>query len=395
MSMDRVARPIWIICVILAAIIASVVLWDAGQHLTGGLANAAGEELGRDFAYFWSGARLAVSGHTTEVYEIRNFFNFERSVFGTNAEFKFYGYPPTFLLLTAPLGYLPYIPAFVLWISCGTLLCAWLLAREVGWRWALPLSIGTPAAFLNFYAGQNGQFTAALFASGLAALKNHPVWAGVAFGLLSFKPQLGALIPVALIASRKWQTLMAGAVTCLVLASASWAVFGTEIWSTYLAQTSLQRMLLETESMNWPRMPTVFAALLILGADSTTAYVGQVISAAAAIIAVADLWRTGAPTESRFAGLVLGTFLVTPYAWDYDMVVLTFAIVWLVVAEKNWIANRAERIALITLIALPMVEVFSARLIRLPIAPVILWFALALIVRQSRILLGLSFKPPA
>ena len=29
------------------------------------------------------------------------------------------------------------------------------------------------------------------------------------------------------------------------------------------------------------------------------------------------------------AVLILATFLATPYAWDYDMVVLTFAIVWL------------------------------------------------------------------
>lgn len=373
------ARRVWIVTVIVAAISVSVIAWDAGRHLSGGLANSGGEELGRDFAYFWSGARLAMSGHAAQVYDILKFFSFERSVFGANAEFKFYGYSPIFLLLTALIGLLPYVIAFAVWICAGTVFCAWLLARNAGWRWAITLSVGAPASFLNFYAGQNGQFTAVLLASGLMALERRPTLAGIAFGLLSFKPQLGILLPVALIASGKWRTLAVAAATCLLVASASLLIFGAEVWLDFLRQTGLQRMLLETESMNWPRMPTVFTGMRLLGFGLTVAYLFQGISAVIAALVVGLIWRSDATTAIKRAALIVGGFLVTPYAWDYDMVIITFAVVWLANGHRIWIEGRWERIVLGALLLLPLVEVIFARKIGLPVAPVLLWIVMTLV----------------
>ena len=54
------------------------------------------------------------------------------------------------------------------------------------------------------------------------------VWAGILLGMATIKPQLGLLLPVALVAARQWRALAAAAATvaALVLLSA-WA-FGLD-----------------------------------------------------------------------------------------------------------------------------------------------------------------------
>jgi len=84
--------------------------------------------------------------------------------------------------------------------------------------WALPQAIPrstwllgaavAPAAFVTLFAGQTGFLTAALFVAGMVTLRKHPLWAGVFFGLLTIKPQLGVALPVLLIAMREPRPLL-------------------------------------------------------------------------------------------------------------------------------------------------------------------------------------------
>ena len=70
---------------------------------------------------------------------------------------------------------------------------------------ALLLALAAPAVFINAVGGQNSTWTAALFGSGLSLLERRPLLAGGLLGLLIYKPQLGLLIPVALLAGRHWR----------------------------------------------------------------------------------------------------------------------------------------------------------------------------------------------
>ena len=47
------------------------------------------------------------------------------------------------------------------------------------------------------------------------------------------------------------------------------------------------------------------------------------------MIVVALAWFRDAPAAARYALLVLGTWLVTPYLQDYDLVVGAFVVLWL------------------------------------------------------------------
>ena len=64
-------------------------------------------------------------------------------------------------------------------------------------RWVWP-AIAFPPVFLCLMQGQTGLLAAALLGGGLLALRPRPVLAGVLFGLLTVKPQLGLLLPFAL-----------------------------------------------------------------------------------------------------------------------------------------------------------------------------------------------------
>jgi hypothetical protein len=358
---------------------------DAAAHLGHGMANAAGEQLARDFINYWSGAKLAASGHAAQAYDPGAFHAYQQSLVGPASEFKLYGYPPVMMMLCWPLAGLSFASALALWVASGVLLCALPLARILGRTPALLALIAAPAAFFNLFSGQNGYFTAALLGGGLALLARRPAAAGLVLGLLCYKPQLGLLRPIALAAGGHWRAFAAAAATVLALVASSIAWLGADPWIAFAHQMSLQNRLMEAGASFWPRMPTVFAALRLLGASVPWAYAAQGVSALLAALAVAAIWRGGGALAIKSAALVVGTFLATPYAWDYDAVVLIFAAAWLAAEARQSVCLEGERIAALTLLILPGLTLLPAKLLGLQIGPLLLWFTLAVLLRRSGI----------
>jgi arabinofuranan 3-O-arabinosyltransferase len=296
------------------------------EHLTDG----AGRPFGDDFINFWSGPYLAWHHRVAEIYNFAAFHAFEQSVVGPALQYYHYSYPPTLLVLMAPLALVPYLPAFVLWQVGGWYAFYRALRLAMPGGRALLFALATPAVFINGVAGQNGTWTAALFGGGLGLLDRRPLLAGGLFGLLIYKPQFGLLIPVALIAGRRWQALAAAAVTAGGLVVISVLSFGPDIYADYLRQiTVLRHVILEDGTGVWHRMLSVFVAARRLGADVPTAYAVQAVFAVIAALAVAALWFRDASFGVRNATLILGTCLATPYLQDYDMVFGALVVAWL------------------------------------------------------------------
>jgi arabinofuranan 3-O-arabinosyltransferase len=352
------------------------------RHTTAGVTDATGEQLASDFINYWSGALLAERGQAATAYDFGAYHAFQQSLVGPASDIKAYSYPPIAMLLCWPLAGLAFIPALAVWTIGGGALCWWSLSRLLDWRLAALATVGAPATFLNVLTGQNGYFTAALLGTGLTVLDRRPVLAGVLFGLLAYKPHLGVLLPVALLAGRYWRAACAAAATVAVLVAASLALLGVDAWRGFAAQTALQRLVLEFGAAGWHRMPTVFVALRTLGAGSAVAYGGQIASAALAMAAVAIVWRGRCALGLKAAILVVGTFLATPYAQDYDMVVLLFAAAWLLGEARDAGFLPWERIALAGLLILPLVTMTAGKLTGIQFAPVALWALLALLLRR-------------
>ena len=145
-----------------------------------------------------------------------------------------WSYPPHLLLFTWPLALLPYATAYVLYSLAGFILYL-AVASEGRWRAEhLLLPALAPAVIVNIWCGQNGFFIAALLVGGLLQLDRRPVLAGVLFGALSIKPQLGVLLPVMLALTGRWRTMIAAAATILVLLGLTCLVFGTGVSAAYI-----------------------------------------------------------------------------------------------------------------------------------------------------------------
>jgi hypothetical protein len=306
------------------------ILRDTGRTLTAG-----GRPLGDDFVNFWSGATLAWSGRAGEVYDWPAYHAFQESVVGSDLGAYNYSYSPILLLLSAPLAALPYLPGLAVWVA-GSWLAFWR-----AFRLALPprgtalFALATPAVFVNAYSGQNGCWTAALLGGGLCLLERRPVAAGALFGLLTYKPHLGLLIPLALIAGRQWRALAAASVTAILLIALSLALVGPAVWGDYLHHADLlRRMAIEHGAGVWHRTISVLVLARHLGADVAIAYAVQALVGVIAAAIVALAWWRDTPASVRYTLLVLGTFLATPYLQDYDMVVGAFVAVWLMAMSQ-------------------------------------------------------------
>jgi hypothetical protein len=191
--------------------------------------------IGRDFVNTWLGGQLALTGDPGAYFgpDAYNALLAER--FGPSYPRHIWSYPPPFLLFTWPFGLIPYIPAYVLYTLIG--LITYLAVACEGRRPSaqeLLLLILAPAVIVNIWCGQTGFFVAALLIGGLISLDRRPILAGVLFGLLSIKPQLGLLLPLMLALTGRWRVIGAAAATIAVLVAVATVAFGPNVWTAYV-----------------------------------------------------------------------------------------------------------------------------------------------------------------
>jgi hypothetical protein len=194
-----------------------------------------------------------------------------------------------------------------------------------------------PAAIVNIWCGQNGFIIAALLVGGLLQLDRRPVLAGILFGVLSIKPQLGVLLPVMLALTGRWRAISAAAVTTLALVGLAGLVFGPGVWGAYIndAMPTQAKVFLRDYEHFMVHMPTVFMNARVAGFPLRLAFALQAAVSAAAVIAfVWAFWKRRDPVLSTSL-FVTATFVVTPYAFNYDMVVFGWVIIKLMDRNDN------------------------------------------------------------
>jgi hypothetical protein len=361
-----------------------VLLTDEVAGHVGSASVTAIEPLGRDFISHWSAARLATLGRPALAYDTDGLDAFERNTIGYAGGLRVYTYPPTWMLLTTPLGLLPLLVALAVWTLGGLFLCGALLAQLVGWRPAIIAVIGAPPSLLGVISGQNGHLTAALMAGGLLTLQRRPLLAGMLFGLLTCKPQLGVLVPVALVASGSWRCAAVATLTALALVAASLVLLGPDTWTGSFAQSHMLAQAMEIPGLHWARSQSVFLAVNDLAAGMTTiAYITQAVSALAAASLTFLVWRSSTSFGAKAATLIVATFLVTPYARDYDTVMLIFAAAWLAIEGRARGFLPWERVTMLLLLVEPMATVNLRLVTGVQLAPLALWMSLLVLVRRG------------
>ena len=334
-----------------------------------------GRPLGTDFANVWTAGRLVLEGRPETAFDPDLHRPYEQSLLGMGEEL-FYGwhYPPMFLAVAALLALLPYKLALLAWLGATfALYVAAIRTILAGARLETSMVVlaaaAYPAVFANITHGHNGCLSAALFGGGLAVLKSRPLLAGVLLGLLAYKPQYGVLIPFALAVGGHWRVIGAAAATVLGTVLISIDLFGIDSWLAFIEHSGYTRQtILENGAAGWFKLQGVFPAVRMLGGGVALAYTAQAIVIEASIVFVIWLWRSEAPAPLKSAGLILATMLATPYAFNYDTVMLGAAIAFIAAdgCERGFAAF--EKTALAALWLTPLVSREVTALTLIPIA---------------------------
>ncbi|WP_233862497.1 glycosyltransferase family 87 protein [Paraburkholderia adhaesiva] len=301
--------------------------------------------LGWDFAVFWSASWLALHGPAVNAFDTAlieaialPLQNRLPSPFVTP-----WAYPPTFLLAVLPAALLPFVVSYLLSLLMGMAFAFQVCARIMRpiRNSAYWLSIVVfPAVWWAAAAGQNSFLTFGLLGMGLLCLDRRPWLAGIFFGVLIIKPQLGLVIPVALLFGRQWRAIASAALTVGVFCALAGLALGFETYSRFVQALPAFHNLVVQHSTDWPGgISTVFGAARNFGASVPTALLVHYIVAALAMTVVAWLWGTHARFALRASALVLATMLVPYYLLYYDLLLLGLPILWLLQdgARNGWI----------------------------------------------------------
>lgn len=192
--------------------------------------------------------------------------------------------------------------------------------------------IGFPAIFVNVSHGHNGFLTAALFGWAFMMIEKRPWLSGVLIGLLSYKPQFGVLIPLALILGGYYRTFVSAAVTVLFLCTIVTAIYGVDIWPAFIDSLELTRnVILEQGEAGWFKIQSIFSFVMLWTGSLSLAYGLQSVLAIIVLGAVAIAFWYPNKIEDRASLIIIGSLLVTPYSLDYDLVALAPAIAFLAI----------------------------------------------------------------
>ena len=285
-----------------------------------------------------------------------------------------------FLLICLPLALLPYFWSLAAWLGLTGGLCRAALGRLP--RGGTLAILAFPATWMNIMHGQNGFLTTALFTGAVAMLEKHPVWAGILLGGLIYKPHFLLMVPVALIAGRRWMTMMSAAGTAVVLCGLSLVVLGADTWRGFLAASALARYALEQDLVGNDKMQSVFAAVRLPGGGLAAAYGLQAVLSVA-VAAVLVLLSRNAPTgQGTGVALACATLLATPFLLVYDLMLLAIPLIWMIGQARLTGFRPWEKIVLMIAFVMPLVSGELAHFLSVPVAPIVIMMVFAVVVRR-------------
>ena len=318
-----------------------------------------GVPTGRDFSNLYTAGRLALEGRAYEAFDANSHRLALREFVGPLTQ-QVYSYPPHAIFIALPFAPLPYGWSLALWSLLTLAFFYWAAKPHVAF--APILSVLTPAALLNIWCGQYGLVFGGLWLLYFHWLGKRPVRAGLIAAAMTFKPHLGLFI--GLTALSNWRTFVAAllGIAALVLASA-WA-FEWASWYSFIGNnvgTHVGFLTQKSDDFYFRLMPSAFTAY----GRNGVALIIQIATALAAI---------GLTVRSRriepFA-MATATFLIIPYAFVYDMTVVSLGfanLLWL-----NWRKLAGwERGVLALAFLSPGITILFAEITPMLIPPILL-----------------------
>jgi hypothetical protein len=353
---------------ILALCLWSVYLWNIS---TPGLVDRAGNLKGTDFLHFYTLGSIALTHHGVDLYNMRVQAEIAAQRVPAAAGIRYLPlYPPQVSILFAPFARLSYPLALTLWLVLSTLiygLCCYSVGRACpnlrnhGFT-VLILAVAFPAFWHLIAWGQTSALALALFVLAFFALREqHDFLAGLAFGCLIFKPQLGLAIAIVFLITLRWKIItgaLLSAAAELIVACLYYGPAPLRDWSHILLNTPSVLPLLEPKPYQTHCLRTFWTMLIPWPQASFALYLVTALVVEGFTVAC---WRSRVPLSLQYSALLLSTVLLAPHLTVYDLVILAPAFLLL----SDWLitqigaTNARLKILLYLAFALPLLGPFA------------------------------------
>jgi hypothetical protein len=305
-------------------------------------------------------------------------------LFGKEVEIYFgWFYPPTALLIVAPLGLLPYLASLFLWLAVTGAVYAATIWRLIPRAEALVPILGFPAVLMNVIHGQNAFLSTSIVGTGLLMSDRCPILAGSILGCLCYKPQLAPMFLMVVLARRNWRMALGAALSITAQVIAATLLFGSDIWTHFGSILPLARAVLEKGLVGFGKMQSVFAAVRLIGGGINPAYFLQAAVAIAAAALLWSIWRSEASLPLRVGATGAAILLSTPFVLDYDFVLLALPIAALTAEGLKTGFKPYEKSVLAIAWVLPATARLMGMCFNIPLSPEIVFLLLVLIWKRA------------
>lgn len=325
----------------LAAVLASWVFWALGVIDTGGTFDPNGNPLAVDYAIFQTGGRILRAGDGASLYTPEEFLPALAATTGDADQdpSRLFVNPPIYAALFMPMADLPYRTGLLIWTGLGVL-AVFAGLRLAGGRISLAMVTGALLfypVFVGLRLGQNSFLSLLLLATCFAMLGrgNHTL-AGVALGLLMFKPQLA-------LGTAFWWTIdfrrYRRAWIAALATAGSLAIIGWLLWpdTTRVYVMGLLELVgfRDPEFLRSTFSPSSFFALILPGRETAVV----VLTVLASLGGLGWFWSYWRDHRTDLAGLfalsVVLSLWISPRVVVYDWTLLLIPAVILATRRKD------------------------------------------------------------
>jgi alpha-1,2-mannosyltransferase len=321
-------------------------LWGvcAVDYATPGLFDRAGNIKFQDFLQFPVAARLIAQGRAPEIYNDQLLADGIREIVGSDTSIHLqYFYGPQVALPFVPFIRLSFLTEGAIWVALSVLTyfaCVYLV-----WKTCPGLkpysglvflcAAAYPPLFHFFVRGQLSAVVLLCFTMAWLAFRaQRDFLAGLALGLLAFKPQFLVAIPLVLLIAQAWKMFAGIAISAAIQLAFTFFYFGPAVMRSYVDMLlhSASRPGTTELSLSPIQMHSLrtFWALLIPWPTAVWIFYG--FSSLAVIAVAASTWRKYSSSRALgFSALIVAAVLVNPHIYIYDL--LPLAPVFLLVAD--------------------------------------------------------------
>lgn len=329
--------------------------------------------LGGDFLQEWIGATVLSGEQASQLYDAQyvEALQHDPQVVGFEWSASSYFpmvYPPFYYSLLRPLAAFDYATASKLWLGLSALafsMIGWLVfqfypaSRDYIFAYVLAAVLFVP--FLNaLVMGQKSVFLLLILLGAFLLLRyQRPFGAGIVFGLIVFKPHLGLVIGLTMLAKRQWAFAAGAVLVVFSLVAYSWFYQG-ELFGDYLNVVLGMNDYLQTQGYQLEDAHSLWGAVT-LACHSQSPWLSKVSTALLSLVVVFLLWRAVGESVTlkseafarQFSAMIVATVLLSPHFYGYDLTILLLPFL-LILSTTNldrWRNVRSERGIVILVLA--------------------------------------------